>query len=435
MITNAAVLGAATLLPKKVLGANDRIRIGLIGCGNRGAGNLMAGSLRLAGEMNIEIAALCDVWKVNLDKAATRLSESQPTKPATFRRYQDLLALKDVDAVMIATPDFAHARILVDALAAKKDVYVEKQMAMQLDLAKKAIALARKNRQVVQTGTQLRSYYHFGEGFKLVRSGILGKISHVETQYHHNYAHWARDFSNVRKEDVDWEQFLMDLPKEPFSAQRFRRWHLFRNFANDTPGLLGSHYIDMATWYMDDPIPLSAVAEGGVYVWQDGRETTDTINCTLAFPKGWLLTFTSRFGNNFPGPKIRFYGSRGSFDSESWTANGNGGGEGALVEPIPIAEPVKVLENEDDQHIRNWIECIRSRKPTMAPIEAGYAHSVAAVLPDVGNREKTGVQGRSNVTAIVWICRTGYVHPTIGTGVEYLNAAIEAAFQRAERSA
>jgi predicted dehydrogenase len=362
------------------LGANDRIRIGLVGCGNRGVDSLMAGLLRLRQDHQLEIAGLCDVWKVNLARAVSRLAETQAERPLTCSRYEELLAAKDMDAIVIATPDFSHGPILVDCLRAGKDVYVEKQMSTTIKEAVLAVELARKNHCVVQVGTQLRSYHHFREGFNLIRSGVLGKISHVETQYHHNYAHWARDFSDVKKEDVDWDAFLLHLPREPFNPARFRRWHLYKGMTNGTPGLLATHYIDMATWYMNDPLPQSAVADGGIYVWPDGREIPDTMNSTLTYPGGWMLTCTSRFGNNFPLPKIRFYGTRGTFDNESWTATGIGGAKEALQEPLTIANREIKLEHEDDHHIRNWLDCMRSRQPTMAPVEAGYAHSIAAMM-------------------------------------------------------
>ncbi len=378
--TTAAAWVTVHSFRHRVLGANDRIRIALVGCGNRGVGNLMAGLLRLQSDHNIEIAALCDVWQLNLQKALSQLAEHQAQRPRTCSRYQELLAADDIDAVVIATPDFSHGPILVDCLRAHKDVYVEKQMSTSLQHAVQAVELAEKHRCVVQVGTQLRSYHHFKEGHPLIRSGVLGKISHVETQYHHNYAHWARDVSDVKKQDVDWEAFLMYLPREPFNPLRFRRWHLYKDMTNGTPGLLATHYIDMATWYMNDPWPLSAVAHGGIYVWPDGREIPDTMNSTLVYPQGWMLTLTSRFGNSYPLPKIRFYGTRGTFDSDAWTASGAGGTREALSESVSIADRDLKPANEDDNHIRNWLECLRSRQTPMAPVQAGLAHSVAAIM-------------------------------------------------------
>jgi predicted dehydrogenase len=133
-------------------------------------------------------------------------------------------------------------------------------------------------------------------------------VSEVEAAWHDSAPRWARDYSDVKAADVDGDQYLMFLPKEPFSAVRFRRWHHFKDFTVGTPALLGSHLIDVALWFMDDPLPRSGVAHGGVYVWKDGREHADTIDCVLEYPKGFILNYSTRLGNNKPVPEVIFYG-------------------------------------------------------------------------------------------------------------------------------
>lgn len=389
----ATSLAASSILPQSCLGANDRIRVGVIGCGGRGK-YLMEKVLDLRQQFNVQIAALCDVWKVNLDKAKARLTGTQNGEPKTSSRYAELLGLKDIDAVVIATPDFAHAPILVDALKAKKHVYVEKPMATQLSYARKALKLARKNETVVQVGTQYRSDERHKEAARLIQSGILGKISEVEAFYHDAAPRWARDFSDVRQEDVDWQQYLMYLPQEAFSAERFTRWHLFKKFTLGTPGLLGSHRIDVATWFMDDPLPVTAVALGGVYVWKDGREHADTIECALEYPKGFILNYSTRLGNSYAAADLIFYGTRGIFDTKTWSARAEGGGKDALTEPITVP-PVPQKDSAAD-HMRNWLECVRSRQRPNAPIDAGYAHSVASIMCfralETGKRQKYNIE-------------------------------------------
>lgn len=389
----AASFAIPHFIPKTCFGANDRIRIGVIGCGGRG-NSLMAAVLKFRQDYNVEIAALCDVWKLNLEKTTGKLAEKQNEKPKTYSRYTDLLVLSDVDAVIIATPDFAHSPILIDATKEKKDAYIEKPMATRFDHAGEALKLVKKKQTIVQVGTQFRSDERHKEGAKLVQSGILGKISEVEASYHDAAPRWARDYSDVKKEDVEWDQHLMYLPKEPFSPQRFRRWHLFKDFTLGTPALLGSHRIDVATWFMDDPLPVSAVALGGVYVWKDGREHADTLDCILEYPKGFILNYSTRLGNKYPNAWVIFYGTRGTFDISTWTARGEGGGEDALAEQVTIKPfPQKDLTAE---HVRNWLECIRSRKTPNAPIEAGYAHSVAAIMCfkalETGRRQKYDIK-------------------------------------------
>jgi predicted dehydrogenase len=188
----------------------------------------------------------------------------------------------------------------------------------------------------------------------------------------------------------------MFLPKEPFRPERFRRWHFYKDFTVGTPGLLGSHLIDVALWFMDDPLPRSAVAHGGVYVWKDGREHADTLDCVLEYPKGFILNYSTRLGNNHAVPEVIFYGTKGTFDTQSWTARGEGGTSDALTSPVTVPKPEQLpparssgpssgdTQNdprvEGEGHVRNWIECIRSRATPNAPIEVGYAHSVASIM-------------------------------------------------------
>ncbi|HKX32206.1 MAG TPA: Gfo/Idh/MocA family oxidoreductase [Blastocatellia bacterium] len=398
-VASAAGLTITAALSRRVLGANDRLRVGLIGCGARG-NYLLSETLKAAKALNVEVAALCDVWSVNLQQTAGWLAGRQETRPETFARYHDLLSVKDLDAVLIATPDFAHTQILIEATGLKKDCFVEKPMSTVLDQAAAAVKLVRENRTIVQVGTQRRSDPRHQEGARLIQSGLLGKISEVEAAWHDAAPRWARDYGNVRREDLDWEQYLMFLPREPFNAARFRRWHLYKDFTTGTPGLLGSHLIDVALWFMDDPLPASVVAHGGVYVWKDGREHADTLDCLLEYPKGFILNYSTRLGNKHAVPEVIFYGTRGTFDTQSWTARGEGGGADALAQPVTVPKPNRTTavpasnspapgdagsaqhdpRVEGEGHVRNWLECVRSRSTPNAPIEVGYAHSVASIM-------------------------------------------------------
>ncbi len=392
-VRNAAVGAASvampTLIPATAFGAGERISVGLIGCGGRGNA-LMQAALASKAEHNLEIKVLCDVWKVNLQRTLADLAKRQTAVPETCSRHGDVLSRADIDAVIIATADFAHASILVDALKAKKDVYVEKPMATQLTYAREAVKLARQNKAIVQVGTQFRSDLRHQKAAELVQSGVLGKISEVEAFYHDSGPRWARGYDDVRQEDVDWEGFLMNLPRQAFDPKRFRRWHLYKDFTLGTPALLGVHRMDVATWFMDDPLPLSAVALGGVYVWKDGREHADTVDCVLTYPKEFMLNYSTRLGNSQTFGDVIFYGTRGTFDIKTWTARGDGGGKDAIKEPVVVA-PV-AQGDLTEAHMRDWLDCIKSRREPNAPIEVGYAHSVASIMCfqafETGRRQK-----------------------------------------------
>lgn len=399
--TSAATAAGLTVLaavPRTVLGANDRLRLGLIGCGSRG--NYLLGEIFRSSDQNVEVTALCDVWKVNLERTRARVAERQGRSPKTCARYRELLQMPDVDAILIATPDFAHTPILIEATKLKKDAFVEKPLATRLDHANEAVSVVREHRTIVQVGTQRRSDPRHQAGAKLIQSGVLGTVTEIEAAWHDAVPRWARPYDDVRAEDVDWDQYLMYLPKEPFNPARFRRWHLYKDFTTGTPALLGSHLMDVAIWFMDDPLPASVVAHGGVFVWKDGREHADTMDCILEYPKGWILNYSTRLGNKYPVPEVIFYGTKGTFDTETWTARGDGGGDGAITAPITVPKPERaapapastgssslaggLAQNEarveGEGHVRNWLECVRSRKTPNAPIEIGYAQSVAGIM-------------------------------------------------------
>ncbi len=367
-----ALLSAASR-SQRVLGANERIGIGVIGCGGRGQ-YLMDELNKLREKHNVEFTVLCDVWRLNREVAVAKVKRWTSHEPKTFSRHGDVLAMKDVDAVTIATPDFQHSKILAEAARAGKDAYCEKPMASNMKDARDALHAVLDEKRVVQVGTQRRSEGNFQAGAELIQSGVLGTISEVATGWNDSGPRWARPYHDVKEEDVDWNAYLMDLPKQPFDAKRFRCWHLYKDFTVGTPGLLGSHVIDIVHWYMDDYFPKSCVAHGGVYVWKDGREHADTMESLWEYPKGFLLRYQTRLGNDKPMPEATFYGTRGTFDTSSWKATGEGGGVDKLKEEIPVKPKA------GSNHAENWLECLRTRKTPNADVRAGYAHSVASIM-------------------------------------------------------
>lgn len=353
----------------------ERIRIGVIGCGNRVNSHLDE-CLAKQDAYGVEIRALCDVWKVNLDATAAKVKDKTGHKPKTYTRYPELLASKDVDAVFITTPDFAHCPILIDAAKAKKHAYVEKPMGARLEDVNAAVDAVTASGIVCQVGTQRRSEGRHIAAAKLIQSGAIGKLIKADCAWNDNQPRWVRPFDNVRKEDVDWDQYLMYLPKREFDARMFRCWHLYRDCTVGLVGLLGSHLIDVALWYGDDPVPQAAVAMGNRVVWTE-REHDDTQECLFQMPKGFLVQYSSRLGNKASaiGAENVFFGTNGMFDTSTWTARGEGGGKDALK------EPVKVPEAAPSSHIANWLDCIRAGNvKTNADVHAGWAHSVASIM-------------------------------------------------------
>ena len=380
-VTATAALATSNVLaPSRVLGANERLRIATIGCGGRGT-YLQTLVHDFSAKHNVEIAAVCDVWKPAREKITALAYEEQGSKPKAFRRYRDMLAMKDVDAVLIATADHAHARILTEAAMAGKHAYCEKPMSSNLADANAAVDAVEANGVICQVGTQRRSHIPHQQAVELVRSGVIGAISEIETSYNRCTPSWKRGFSDVRKEDVDWEQYLMYLPMREFDPQRYRCWHLYRDYSIGLAGLLGAHVIDVGPWFMDDPLPESAVGMGDVLVWKDGRENCDTMESIFMYPRGFMLRFVSRLGNSAGGSEVKFRGTKGSFDTATLTATGEGGGKGALKEPITVKGQSDYLAWSDARPLmENWLECIRSGEKPNADVHAGYSHSLAAIM-------------------------------------------------------
>ena len=378
-----ALLGASPFLARGQASANERIGIGLIGVGGRGSA-LMGEIVALAKKHNVQITAVCDVWRKNLSAAVARVKAKLGEEPRQFTRFADLLALKDVDAVTIATPDFSHGPILTAALKAGKDVYVEKPMAIDLALANEALDLARANNRVVQAGTQRRSEGRYIAAANLVGTGILGQINRISVAMNFNEPRWARNSDDCKAEDVDWDAFLLHLPKRPFDARLLRQWQLYRDFTNGLSGLWMTHYADAVHMLTGAKYPASAVALGGIYAWKDGREHTDTFHALLDYPEGFLFSWGMGLGNS-AGTHFSVHGTKGTLDLEKCTLSADGGRDSAV-------ETRQVTAEKGPSHMDNWLACLRSRQRPNADIQFGHQHVVATVMAatalETGRRQK-----------------------------------------------
>jgi predicted dehydrogenase len=372
-------------------GPNDRIGLAIVGCGTRG--NYLLDEAVKAAPGELQIVALCDVWSQARETMAVKVGKLLPgQQPKLVSRHQQLLAIPGVDAVVVATPDFAHPVVLMDAVRAGKDVFVEKPLTARLQDATAALDVVEKSDRIVQVGTQRRSSARFRAAYEYVRSGALGPICKVETAWNRNVPSWRRPVDAVKHEDVDWDQYQMFLTRRPFDPVRYRCWQWYYDYTTGLVGLLGSHMIDVAQWFMDDPFPVSAVALGGNLTWKDGREISDTAEYVFEFPKGWLLTFSSRLGSGPESDYEVFYGKERTLDTRDWIAKPAANARAADAKEDPLPEP----QGPERSHMGNWIDCIRSRQTPNAPIQVGYAHAVACCLGR--EAERTGKRVRYDAT-------------------------------------
>jgi predicted dehydrogenase len=397
MLAGAAVTTTA-LSYARILGANDRIALGHIGVGSRG-GDLLQIAGALKSSHNVEMTAVCDLWKVNREKAVSANAQQYGRSPRSFQYLEDLLALKDVDAVLISTPEHSHSPILKMAVEAGKDVYVEKPMGNSLGDLKAARAAVHASKRVVQVGTQHRSEPYPRAAWDLVQSGALGPVSKVEVVWNYHGPRWRGrpEVRQIHEQDTDWRKWLMSRPYRPFDPQLYFEFRLYKDFSAGIPDQWMSHGIDLVHWFMGDNFPRSVVAHGGVFAWPDGRENADTFQALLEYPKGFLVSYSTSFGNDSPG-FTRYMGKKATLL--------NIGGEGSpryqLIEekgnhednaeidkdrsskyvllPGQTGLPPMGIDDLTTEHMANWFECLRSRQPTHCTVDDGFAHSVACTM-------------------------------------------------------
>ena len=386
-LRSAAAGTAALAMPAvsygRVIGANERISIGIIGCGRRGFGAHMPGVNNHAKEQNIEITAVCDVWTRQRERAAAKAKEWYGREPRQFTSYRDLLALQNVDAVMIASCDHQHCTHLEAAANARKDAYCEKPLAMTLDELKRACDAVKKNNIIVQIGTQSRSYPGMAGVKALYETGVLGPISRVEQMRNGTQPYWyTRLELGVKQSDVEWREFLTNRSGRPYDTRLFTGWYGYRDFSSGPIGGFMSHFIDLVHYITGAKFPVSAVAHGGTFTWKDENNFTcpDHVETTLVYTEGFMVSYMTNFGNS-AGSRTAMYGAHGVIDfskRNAPTVSGAGAIEkGSLGKEVPV-EPV-----ERPDHFLDWLECLRSRKQPVAPIDAGYQHGVAVILSDL----------------------------------------------------
>jgi predicted dehydrogenase len=373
----------------RVLGANDRLRVGIIGPGDRGQ-QLVKQALKLP---SLQLVAAADIYARRLDQAKQLVPGIQ-----MFGDYRRLLDLKEVDAVIVASPLHMHSLHFQDTLAAGKDLYSEKTMTWSIPEAEQCLAAAKKSDRVVQIGLQNQSGGPFMDAKKWIGDGLAGKVTHVEAWMSRNSPHgqgqWVRPVPpDCTAQNVDWKAFLNGRPEIAFDPFKFINWRLFWEFSG---GNITENMIHQIAWIMsvlDLPLPSAAHMSGGVFSEKDGRQVPDTIAVTLDFPNDVVVTWQSTFSNSLYGLGQRILGSDGTVE---YVAGANDMVTGRSQEKIhyypeatnrPQGTALTGARPTQD-HIANWIECIRSRKTPNAPTELGYRSAVAAHMSNLSYRQK-----------------------------------------------
>jgi predicted dehydrogenase len=397
---------AAAASNVRILGANDRIRLGCIALGNRGDQVLDAFLVH----KDCQVAAVCDIYQPYMDFAARKSGEN----PAQFRDYRRLLEVKDLDAVIICTPDHWHALQTIHACEAGKDVYVEKPLSLCVAEGRKMVEAARRYKRVTQVGVHRRSSPVCRDAAELVRSGELGRITAVRSFHIQN--EWPKGIGNPPNEDpppdFDWDAWLGPAPRVPYNKNRtFYRFRWFYDYSGGQLTNFGVHYMDMIQWALGQDAPQAVTAMGGKLVMEDNREIPDTLEVLWMYPGNTLVTF-SQFNGSAPPAGLRdgeieFRGTKGTLYlqsngyevvPESITPN-----EFAARTPIdrsrergwrtgakPMIEARKASGRaETSYHTRNFLDCVRSRKPCNCDIETGHRSTSATLIGNIAYKTRS----------------------------------------------
>jgi predicted dehydrogenase len=406
-----ASLGTLAFSPKsysKILGANDRVRVACVGFSDRHRASHVPPFKALAKGMNFEMVALSDLWNRRRDEGKAFLEQELGGTIQTYRNNAELYSAKGLDAVFISTADFQHALHTIEAVKAGCDTYTEKPLAETMEDARAVLKAVKESGKVVQIGSQRRSGENYWAADEFIKSGKFGDIKMVELMWNVNQpGRWRRpELTSILKEsDIDWKRFLMNRPADKFDPRKYLEYRLFWPYSSGIPGQWMSHQIDTVHWFSGLKHPNSVVANGGIYQWNDGRVNADTMTVVMDYgqgTKGFQVQFTSRFSNSAGGTKEIYYSNGGELNLDTNTISPNGGlrereakamGLQANLLPTMKIEGAKVATDADTggdiltfNHVKNWMECVRSRKTPNAPIEAGYQHSIATIMSNAAYR-------------------------------------------------
>ncbi|HUS06483.1 MAG TPA: Gfo/Idh/MocA family oxidoreductase [Bryobacteraceae bacterium] len=374
LLRGATAVTAASY--SRILGANERIQVGLIGAGGRGSHVLGI----FTKTDRVEVPAVCDVWQERADIAKNKIAPNA----ATFIDYRKLLDMKKLDAVLIATPDHWHSRTAIDALNAGKDVYVEKPLTLRMEEGPEIVKAARVNNRVCQVGMQQRSGKHYLQAKEeIIKAGKLGKITLARTWWHGNGAHLQKAPARLatRPSDLDWAKFLGPVKWRDWDPQQYYNFRAYLDFGGGQVTDLFTHWIDVVHMFMEQDNPISAVASGGVYSYKDGRTAPDTINVLLEYPSEWTATFEATLAPGITGAAVEMCGTEGRLfitrGRYEYYAKGK-------------KEPLVVTTDRDQtiDHVQNFLDCVKSRNKPNGDVWIGHRSAQASHLGNIAYVQK-----------------------------------------------
>ncbi|MCX6265226.1 MAG: Gfo/Idh/MocA family oxidoreductase [Bacteroidetes bacterium] len=397
----------------RIIGANDRVRVGVVGFSDRHKSSHIPPFMQFYKDMNFDIVAVSDIWKKRREEGAAFLKDKMGHDITAYRNNDELYSSRSVDAVFISTADFQHALHTIEAVKAGVDVYCEKPFAETMEDNSAALKAVKASKSVVTIGSQRRSGPNYMAAAEFIQSGKFGPITMVELSWNVNQpGRWRRPalVAQCREEDLDWKRYLLNRPYEKFDPRKYLEYRLFWPYSSGLPGQWMSHQIDTVHWFSGYNHPRSVTANGGIYMWKDGRRNWDTITAVFDYgptndpTTGFQVVFGSRMHNGEEKPAEIYYSNGGELNLITNKVSSKGGliprfaeAMGMMPNMLPEVNLTnKVVKVESGAntggdelttaHVKNWMECIRSRKQTNAPVEAGYYHSIANIMTNAAAR-------------------------------------------------
>jgi predicted dehydrogenase len=390
----------------RIMGANDRVRVGVVGFSDRHRSSHIPSFMNHYKELNFDVVAVSDIWKKRREEGSALWKEKMGHDITACRNNEELYDKKLADAVFISTADFQHATHAIEAVKAGCDAYVEKPFAETMEDNRAALKAIKATDRIVQIGSQRRSGANYHAADEFIKSGKFGPITMVELTWNVNQpGRWRRPalVSQLKQEDTDWNRFLLNRPKEDWDPRKYLEFRLFWPYSSGLPGQWMSHQIDTVHWFSGLKHPRSAVANGGIYMWKDGRRNWDTITAVFDYgpqddpSTGFQVTFSSRQHNGDENPAEIYYSNGGELNLNTNKVSPKGGLskrfademklQPNLLPELSLTNTEKVIASANtggdtltSNHVRNWMECVRSLMQPNAPVEAGYSHSIANIM-------------------------------------------------------
>jgi predicted dehydrogenase len=411
-VIGAGATAIAAASYSRIMGANERIQVAVIGCGARGGGQIRT----FLNIKEVDVIGVCDVYGKKVEAAKQRVPQA-----TGFSDHRKLLDMKTLDAVSISTPDHWHVPIAIDAMNAGKDVYCEKPLTLRIDEGPAVIKVVHQNKRVFQTGMQQRSGPHYMQARdEFVRKRKLGKVTMVRTYWYGSVGSFVKPVPpELEKQpaDLDWKRFVEPVAWREYHPYQYNCFRAYLDFGGGQFTDLFAHWVDVAHMLLEEDRPNAASAMGGFHMPElrndgSGRTAPDTVAAQLEYPGGWTCTFEATLAAGMNTNGVELYGTKGRMlitrsgfeftpvePRTSGGGRGPGGSQGYREPPFPPPPQanqdtviVKAEGNLMEQHARNFLDCIKSRKQPLGDVVLGHRAAVACHLCTMSYKEKRQIR-------------------------------------------